>query len=119
MLLNASPDVIICRSSRKVEDATKSKISVFCHVPASHVISVHDVSNIYYVPLILTEQGIHGIIKDRLHLKSMSASPDLYTWEKMAKQVDDLTNAVKIAIVGTASNFFFRLLGIVASYIRS
>jgi CTP synthase (UTP-ammonia lyase) len=46
-----------------VEESTRQKISVFCHVAPSHVLSVHDVSNIYHVPLILAEQNLHGIIR--------------------------------------------------------
>ena len=58
-----SPDVIICRSSTRVEESTREKISVFCHVRPSHVLSVHDVSNIYHVPIILAEQNLHGILR--------------------------------------------------------
>lgn len=61
--MGLSPDVIICRSSTRVEESTREKISVFCHVRPSHVLSVHDVSNIYHVPIILAEQNLHGILR--------------------------------------------------------
>lgn len=93
-------DLIVCRSSRIVEDTTKNKISTFCHVPPSHVISVHDVSNIYHVPLILVKQGIHGILKNRLHLINMASEPDLGQWENMARVEDDHSKVTRIAIVG-------------------
>jgi len=63
-----SPDLIICRSSDRVELSTREKISVFCDVAPSHVMSVHDVSNIYHVPLILAEQGLHTILRYKLIL---------------------------------------------------
>lgn len=90
----------MCRSSRIVEDATKNKISAFCHVPPSHVISVHDVSNIYHVPLILVKQGIHSILKSRLQLLNMAPEPDLGQWESMARVEDDHSKVTRIAIVG-------------------
>jgi CTP synthase len=98
--LGLSPDFIVCRSEKIVEENTKSKISTFCHVAPVNVISVHNVSNIYHVPLILVQQGIHTLIKERLHLNSMSAQPDLSSWATMAKTVDDASKAVKIALVG-------------------
>jgi CTP synthase len=46
-----------------VEDSTREKISVFCHVAPSNVLSVHDVSNIYHVPVILAEQKLPQILR--------------------------------------------------------
>lgn len=96
-----SPDVIICRSSNRVELSTREKISVFCHCPPSHVLSVHDVSNIYHVPIILAEQNLHGILRDHLKLERiMTAEPDLVRWTELATSVDIFEEQVKIAIVG-------------------
>jgi len=96
-----SPDVIICRSSNRVELSTREKISVFCHCPPSHVLSVHDVSNIYHVPIILAEQNLHGILRDHLKLERiMTPEPDLVRWTELATSVDIFEEQVKIAIVG-------------------
>jgi CTP synthase len=96
-----SPDVIICRSSNRVELSTREKISVFCHCPPSHVLSVHDVSNIYHVPIILAEQNLHGLLREHLRLDScMTPEPDLERWTELATSVDVFTEEVKIAIVG-------------------
>ena len=98
--LGLSPDIIVCRSSMLVQESTKAKISAFCHVPPTHVLSVHDVSNIYHVPLILVKQGIHSLLKERLGLKNMLPVPDLVQWESMARVVDEAEKVVKIAVVG-------------------
>jgi len=58
-----SPDLIICRSKHPLEPALRDKISMFCHVPVSQVCSVHDVSNIYHVPLMLSQQDVHLAIR--------------------------------------------------------
>ena len=52
----------------ELEDGTRSKLGIFCHVPASHVLSVHDVANIYHVPLLLLEQGMDEILRVSLEL---------------------------------------------------
>jgi CTP synthase len=69
-----SPDVIVCRSSTLLDESTKNKLSSFCQVPPGSVLSVHDVSNIYHVPLILVEQGLHRIIRKHLSLEGMTLS---------------------------------------------
>ena len=71
-----TPDLIVCRSGHKLKRSTQDKISLFCHVPPSHVLSVHDVTNIYHVALILCEQGLHQIIATKLLLNAPVMPPD-------------------------------------------
>ena len=61
--LGLSPDMIVVRSQHELEESTKRKLGVFCQVAPENTLSVHDVSNIYHVPLILVQQGLHHIIK--------------------------------------------------------
>lgn len=64
-----SPIVIFCRCKEVLEEGTKSKIASFCHVDGpSCVLSVHDVSNVYHVPLLLLEQKLHRILAEKLQL---------------------------------------------------
>ena len=64
-----SPTVIFCRCREVLEEGTKSKIASFCHVNGPDcVLSVHDVSNVYHVPLLLMEQNLHRILAETLQL---------------------------------------------------
>ncbi len=87
-----SPDVVICRSSTLLDVSTKNKLSIFCQIHTSHIFSIHDVSNIYHVPLILTEQGIHTLIKQHLCLPDsiMAQTPNFILWNNMASIVDTI-----------------------------
>mmetsp|Transcript_18199 Transcript_18199/g.23579 ORF Transcript_18199/g.23579 Transcript_18199/m.23579 type:complete len:614 (+) Transcript_18199:47-1888(+) len=116
--LGLSPSVIFCRSSEPLKKATKQKISGFCHVPVDNVLSVHDVNNIYHVPLLLMKQGLHLIIMKQLGLKVVEDKslvdnssnnindlvkvhmPDLGTWSEMAHKVDNFDEKVTIALIG-------------------
>ena len=105
--LGLSPDVIVCRAADELEDGTRSKLGIFCHVPASHVLSVHDVANIYHVPLLLLEQGMDEILRVSLELtrdcgmaEQREGRCDLAAWRKMALDVDTFEDSVSIAIVG-------------------
>lgn len=56
------PDLIFCRAEDPLDPSVKKKISLFCMVPPTNVISVHDVSNIMHVPLLLLEQKVPDMI---------------------------------------------------------
>lgn len=96
--LGLSPDIIVCRSGSELSPGARQKISTFCHVPPSQIVSVFDVSNIYHVPLILERQNVHQIVQQLLGLPTLS--PNLKTWQAMAERVDNLQEKVDIAIVG-------------------
>ena len=52
-----SPDFLVCRSTQPLTRSVKQKLANFCHVPAEHCLGVHDLSNIYRVPLLLHAQA--------------------------------------------------------------
>lgn len=93
-----NPTVILCRSKTPLHESTKRKIAGFCQVLPHHVLSVHDVSNIYHIPLLLEAQGASKIILE--HFKLPHAVPDLSSWAAVADVVDTLTEEVYIALVG-------------------
>ena len=93
--LGISPDVLVCRASAPLEDETRNKLAEFCHVSPNAVISAHDVSNIYRVPLMLEKQGMCEALKI-----DCSKTDVLEKWEEMADRVDNLGDDVHISIVG-------------------
>lgn len=95
-----SPDILICRSATELEFSTREKLGAFCHVPTENVFSVHDVPNIYHVPLMLNDQGAAGIIMRRLGLHPPISPPQLDSWRRLASNVDTVTQEVRIALVG-------------------
>lgn len=126
--LGLSPDIIVCRATHMLSQSTKNKICTFCHVSPEHILSVHDVSNIYHVPLILEEQGLFRMLRSKLKLggaalcegRSVDAhdssahspgaaphkeiailsEPSLHSWRNLAHRVDHLKGNTRIAMVG-------------------
>ena len=65
----------------------------FCHVAANQVLSLHDVSNIWHVPLMMQAQGAHETICNVLGLGG-AAKIDLSQWKRnLADKWDGLTEA--------------------------
>ena len=86
-----TPDLIVCRSSDKLLPATCRKIALFCHVPPERVLSVHDVPNVYHVPLMLRDQGIVDLLQAQLQFPRFAGralEPDLAAWGAMAHSID-------------------------------
>ena len=84
--LGLSPDLIVCRCKTPIEEPTKAKISTFCNVLPSQVISVHDVGSIYRVPIMLHDQKVTKYIRERewvqIHLFLLKKIVIFYTLDK-------------------------------------
>eukprot|EP00617_Octactis_speculum_P028084 CAMPEP_0185753270 /NCGR_PEP_ID=MMETSP1174-20130828/11988_1 /TAXON_ID=35687 /ORGANISM="Dictyocha speculum, Strain CCMP1381" /LENGTH=551 /DNA_ID=CAMNT_0028431029 /DNA_START=192 /DNA_END=1847 /DNA_ORIENTATION=+ len=100
-MVGLSPNMIICRSADELLTSTCHKIALFCHVKPTNVLSVHDVSNVYHVPLILQQQNILPTLQAHLRFEHVEKLvPDLERWSAMAHTVDSCNLGVRIAIVG-------------------
>jgi CTP synthase (UTP-ammonia lyase) len=63
---------------------------------AANILNIHDVPNIWHVPLLLRNQNAHHSILKQLNLTNVATAPDLDSWNKMAETFDNLTNHVSI-----------------------
>ena len=93
-----SPDLIVLRSDRELNEEIKSKVSLFCDVSFSNVINAPDLDDIYEVPLRMFDEGLDNAVNDRLKLNSNSQ--DLSQWKTMVDLKQNAINTVKIAILG-------------------
>ncbi|KAH9768116.1 CTP synthase [Citrus sinensis] len=98
--LGLTPHLLACRSAQPLLENTKEKLSQFCHVPIGNILNIHDVPNIWHVPLLLRNQNAHHSILKQLNLLSIAAPPNLQAWTKRAETYDNLKNSVRIAMVG-------------------
>jgi len=76
---------------------------MFCHVPTSQVIDVHDCESLYHVPLLLEKQNIVSMLQKRLNLsipKVEGSLKLLSKWKTLASRLERLYDVVKIALVG-------------------
>jgi CTP synthase len=99
-----SPDFLVCRSTQPLSMGTKNKLALFCHVPAAHCLGVHDLSNIYRVPMLLHAQGVTGNMLSRLGLIEKPNAKMWTEWRSLAELVDALDIPVTIAVVGKYTN---------------
>ncbi|CAL4974985.1 unnamed protein product [Urochloa decumbens] len=101
--LGLTPDVLACRSTEPLEEHVKVKLSQFCHVPISNIVNLHDVTNIWHIPLLLRDQKAHEAILKVLELQyagKVPREPKLVEWTERANKFDKLKTPVNIAMVG-------------------
>jgi len=108
--LGITPDILVCRSSKPLNEETRGKLAAFCHVQPQAVMSTHDVPNIYHVPLMLHEQGMCDILGVDCSVTNL-----LDEWRTMAHHVDTLTDEVHIAMVGKYTDLTDAYLSVIKS----
>ncbi|SFU36896.1 CTP synthase [Polaromonas sp. YR568] len=91
-------DVLLCRADRRIPNEEREKISLFSNVPEWGVISMWDVDTIYKVPRMLHEQGLDGLICDKLRLNTPPAN--LRRWDDLVYETEHPQTEVNIAMVG-------------------
>jgi CTP synthase len=91
-------DALLCRADRPIPDEERQKISLFSNVPEWGVISMWDVDTIYKVPRMLHEQGLDGLICDKLRLNTQPAN--LKRWDELVYETEHPQGEVSIAMVG-------------------
>jgi CTP synthase len=91
-------DALICRADRPIPDEERQKISLFSNVADWGVISMWDVDTIYKVPRMLHEQGLDGLICDKLRLNTPPAN--LKRWDDLVYETAHPQGEVNIAMVG-------------------
>ena len=98
--LGIIPDILVCRSEHPLNTETREKLAAFCHVSPEAVVSAHDVSNIYRIPILLEEQEVSKVLAKEIGFELPNSRPLLEDWIQMANTVDNLDEIIKIAMVG-------------------
>ena len=96
--IGIQPDALLCRAHHPVPNEEREKISLFTNVPEWGVISMWDVDTIYKVPRMLHEQGLDGLICDKLRLNTPPTT--LKRWDDLVFETANPQGEITIAMVG-------------------
>jgi len=101
--LGIQPDIIICRSERKIPKAERKKISLFCNVPIENVIETVDVKTIYEAPISFHKEKLDSQVLSYFNIKNKKA-PNLTKWKNITSKVLNPKKDVNIGIIGKYVN---------------
>ena len=96
--IGIQPDILLCRTEVQLPDSARNKIALFTNVSEDSVISALTTDNIYSIPQLFHEQGVDGLIVDRLNISADSI--DLSEWQNVVDRSQHTSNNVAIAFVG-------------------
>ncbi|MCX8057213.1 MAG: CTP synthase [Ignavibacteria bacterium] len=96
--MGVQPDIIVCRSEKRLPKEIKSKIALFCNVQANEVISAYDTFSIYEVPLILQKEKLDELVLEKLHLSPGKLKID--QWIDFVDRIKKPDDEVNIGICG-------------------
>ncbi len=97
------PNILVCRSEKKLSQEIRNKIALFCNVDSNSVVSAHDCSSIYEVPLVLFNQDLDRIVLKRLKLPDININLD--EWSEFVNKVKNPSGIVNIAICGKYTDY--------------
>lgn len=96
--MGISPDIIVARVDRPMDDEIRHKISLFCSVPPDCVIENRTLPVLYEAPLMLEESHFSDIVCRELSIANPRG--DLSDWRAMLERIENRREHVKIALVG-------------------
>ncbi|MBN1633199.1 MAG: CTP synthase [Ignavibacteria bacterium] len=96
--IGIQPDILLCRSERKLSDDQKKKIALFCNVEKESVMESLDANSIYEVPLNLHRERFDEVVLKKLNLKT--GKPNLTTWTRIVNKINNPKKDIEIAICG-------------------
>ena len=100
--IGIQPDIILCRSDRRLTADIKAKIALFCNVEPKSVITAEDVESIYEIPLCFHREGLDERLIEVLNI--WTGAPRLETWEQLVHRIKNPQNRVEIGIIGKYVN---------------
>jgi len=96
--IGVQPDILICRTERRLSKEMKEKIALFCNVESQSVVEGRDVDSIYEIPLLFEKEGLDKIVIEKLNLKC--GKSDLRQWSRTVNRIKNPSDHVTIGVVG-------------------
>jgi CTP synthase len=96
--IGVQPDILICRTERRLSKEMKEKIALFCNVESQSVVEGRDVDTIYEIPLLFEKEGLDNIVIEKLNLKC--GKSDLRQWSRTVNRIKNPSDHVTIGVVG-------------------
>lgn len=101
--IGVQPDILICRSDRRLTKEYREKIALFCNVQTRSVIEGRDVDSIYEVPLQFAREGLDDIVIEHLNLKCKRRN--INTWKQLVDRIKKPKREVTIGICGKYTKY--------------
>ena len=93
------PDIIVCRTEKKISESVKKKIALFCNIEYDSVIESVNAETIYEVPLLMLEQNLDTVVANKLGFKKINSINNLL-WKRRLNRLKKSNKEITIGIIG-------------------
>ena len=97
--IGIQPDVLLCRSEKRIDKSDIKKIAIFCNVSEKSVIQATDVKTIYEIPKIYMQNGFDTEVLASMNIKK-PRKINLRKWNKVVHSVNNPKGQVNIGVIG-------------------
>ena len=97
--IGIQPDVLLCRSEKRIDKSDIKKIAIFCNVSEKSVIQATDVKTIYEIPKIYMQNGFDTEVLASMNIKK-PRKINLRKWNKVVHSVNNPRGQVNIGVIG-------------------
>ena len=97
--IGIQPDVLLCRSEKRLDQSDIKKIAVFCNVSEKSVIQATDVKTIYEIPKIYMQNGFDTQVLASMNIKRPKKI-NLRKWNKVVNSLNNPKGQVNIGVIG-------------------
>lgn len=91
------PDIIVGRCNTPLTQSSRDKIHWLCNVDYDAIASDPDLANVYGLPLVFMQDGIHKKIARHL---GVELNKNMDKWEKLVKALEEPKHEVTVGICG-------------------
>ena len=93
------PDILVCRSERRLPLEIRKKVALFCNVNINSVIEALDAESIYDVPLLMKKEKLAERVLSKLKIPNKT-EPDLDQWKDFLGKLKNPGDEINIGLVG-------------------
>jgi CTP synthase len=115
--LGIQPDVLICRSEKKLQKEIRDKIALFCNVDSKSVISAYDCTSIYEVPLVFCKEKLDQLVVERLNLPDKKIK--LEDWENLVARIKNPAASIEIGLIGKYTEHLDAYKSIIEAFVHA
>ena len=115
--LGVQPNILLCRSEKRLAKDIREKIALFCNVKPDAVISAYDCKTIYEVPLALHQQNLDSLVLNRLKLPELNI--DIEDWSNFVNLIKQPSGSVEVAVCGKYTDYLDAYKSISEAFIHA
>lgn len=116
--IGIQPDILACRTERRMGKDLKKKIALFCNVEVDSVIESRDAETIYEVPLLLHKERLDDIVLEKLNMHAKD--PFLNEWTAIVDRIKNPADGrIRIGICGKYTEYLDAYKSIIEAFVHA